>query len=57
MNLVKDTLKLIQLEAGKKAVSAYHMKSEKPDEADFWQGQYQAFNEMFTMIESMLRIH
>ena len=53
MNLVKDTLKCVQLEAAKKAQNAIEMKTKLPGEADFWQGQFQAFSEMFTMLELM----
>lgn len=57
MNLVKDTLKLVQHEASKKANSAIEMKHQQPENADFWQGQFQAFNEMVTMLENMQNIH
>ena len=56
MNLVKDTLKLVKSEALRKAETALEYKSKKPDEAEFWQGQFQAFSEIVTMIDNMLKI-
>lgn len=56
MNLVKETLKLVQFEANKKANSAIENKVKNPDSAEFWQGQFQAFTEISTMIDNMLKI-
>ena len=53
MNLDKETLNLIAYSANEKANSAIKMKAEQPENAEFWQGQYQAFLEIHTMVEQM----
>jgi Cu2+-containing amine oxidase len=56
MNLVKSTIEVIRAETAKKANEATKMKLQQPDKAEFWQGQYQAFTEIHTMLTLMSNI-
>lgn len=55
MNLVIETLKTIQHEAANKANHAIAMQKTHPENKDFLQGQYQAFSEIYTMIDILIK--
>jgi len=50
---VKDVISLIEKQTIDKACSAIAMKHKYPEQGEFWQGQYQAFSEMETMLSNM----